>query len=206
MKMLDYCRFGWADLGVGRKVPVLIALLAVSVVGCTLLPQSVSKGLLAEPGISAPGALSAQASPVGDIGRGQDLFMGNVHFQNGGPPCMGCHNVDSNGILGGGALGPDLTNVSARYSQSDLAAILGNPKPTMKPIFSEHPLTAGEQADLLAFLQASAGQPETNREMWVMAISLAGLLAAAGLAGVIYRGRLRGVRKPLVKQARSSKS
>jgi hypothetical protein len=131
--------------------------------------------------------------------------MGNLRFQNGGPPCMGCHNIGENGLLGGGAMGPDLTNVSTRRSQSELAAILSNSEaakaPIMQPIYAEHSLTAEEQADLLTFIDASAGQPETNREGLVIGISLAGFVAAVVLLGFVYRGRLRGVRRPLVKKA-----
>ena len=131
--------------------------------------------------------------------------MGNVHFQNDGPPCMGCHNVASNGLLGGGAMGPDLTNVSTQRSQEEIASILSNSGPTispvMQPIFAEHPLTASEQADLIAFLNSSVGQPESNREIIVIGISLAGFAAAVVLLGIVYRGRLRGVRKPLLKKA-----
>jgi hypothetical protein len=76
----------------------------------------------------------------------------------------------------------------------------------MTPIFSEHPLTAEEQADLIAFMNASVGQPETNREWIVIAISLAGFLAVIVLIQVLYRRRLRGVRKPLLKKSLSSKS
>ncbi len=200
MTKLGYSTFGLAGLGIGRKRLALIVFLAVFLTGCTALSQSASNDHFPQGGKDG-----VQASPVSDVGRGRDLFMGNLHLQNGGPPCMGCHNVDSNGILGGGALGPDLTNVSARRSTSDLMAILASPGPIMKPVFSEHPLTAEEQADLLAFLQASAGQPETNREIWVIAISLAGLLAAVGLTQVVYRHRLRGVRKPFVERVRSRK-
>ena len=132
--------------------------------------------------------------------------MGYTHLENGGPPCMGCHNIGSNGVLGGGAMGPDLTGVSTRRSPSELGETLTNPGPVMAPIFSEHPLTAEEQADLIAFMEVSAGQPETNREWLVIAISLAGFLAAVGLIQFLYRKRLRGVRKPLVKKARSQKS
>jgi mono/diheme cytochrome c family protein len=151
------------------------------------------------------GTVALQANPlpassVGDAGRGRKLFMGNLHFQNGGPPCMGCHNVGSNGILGGGALGPDLTNVAARRSQSELAEILASPVSVAKPIYSEHPLTAEEQADLLAFLNASVGQPETNREWLVIGISLIGFLAAVGLIELVYHRRLRGVRKPMLRK------
>ncbi len=170
----------------GRIVLLFVAFLAIPLFGWTALPKSAS---------------------IGNVEEGQKLFMGNLHFQNGGPPCMGCHNIDENGLLGGGALGPDLTNVSTRRSQSELAAILSNPDasktPIMQPIYAEHPLTAKEQADLLAFIDASAGQPETNREGVVIGISLAGFVAAVGLLGFVYRGRLRGVRKPLVKKAQA---
>lgn len=131
--------------------------------------------------------------------------MGNAHFQNDGPPCMGCHNVGSNGLLGGGAMGPDLTNVSIRLSQEEIASILSNSgqtiSPVMQPIFTEHPLSEIEQADLIAFLNASVGQPESNREIIVIGISVAGFAAAVLLLGFVYRGRLRGIRKPLLKKA-----
>lgn len=155
---------------------------------------------------AGPQAFADTSLPLGDADRGKELFMGDLHFQNDGPPCMGCHNVGSNGILGGGVLGPDLTNVSRRRSEADLAALLANPGQTMQPIFSEHPLTPQEQADLLAFLEASAGQPEINREWTVIGISLAGFIAAAALAQIVYRRRLHGVRKPLVSKARSVNS
>ncbi len=158
-------------------------------------------------GIRSLQFVSAQSSLAGNAETGQRLFMGNLHFKNGGPPCMGCHNIGSNGLLGGGALGPDLTNVATRRSQSELTAILSNSAaaqtPVMQPIFAEHPLTAEEQANLLAFIDSSVGQPEANRELLVIGISLAGFVAAVMLLGFVYRGRLRGVRKPLLKKMQS---
>ena len=147
------------------------------------------------------------AVTASNVDQGRNLFMGNAHFQNDGPPCMGCHSVGQNGLLGGGALGPNLTNVSARRSQAEILSILSNTEPVispvMRPIYTDTPLTAQEQADLLAFLEASAGQPESDQELMVTGISLAGFVAAAVLIGVVYRGRLRGVRKSLIKKARS---
>ncbi len=135
--------------------------------------------------------------------------MGSLHFEKGGPPCMGCHNVGSNGLLGGGALGPDLTNISTERSQSELQSILSNAEtadiPVMRPIFDEHPLTVEEQADLLAFINASVGQPEVDREWWVIGISLAGFVGAIVLIELIFHRRLRGVRKPMLRQANAKK-
>lgn len=145
---------------------------------------------------------SAQAIAAGNIENGRGLFMGKVHFQNDGPPCMGCHSVGQNGLLGGGAMGPDLTNVSTRRSQDEIVSILANSgstiSPVMQPIFLDYPLSESEQADLIAFLDASTGQPETDMEVWVLGISLVGFVVVVALFGYIYRGRLRGVRKALV--------
>jgi mono/diheme cytochrome c family protein len=143
----------------------------------------------------------ASSLPAGDTASGEALFMGNHHFKNGGPPCMSCHNVDSKGLLGGGALGPDLTSVSTRYSEAGLAAAMASiPWPTMQPIYGEHPLIPEEQADLITFLETTAGQAETNREWLILGLSLVGLLGAIVLVGFIYRKRLKGVRKPLVER------
>ncbi len=184
----------------GRFAVFLVTLLGIPLLGWNVLPQAVSR-IAVGSSRAVMQSISVQKSPASSVERGQALFMGRVHFENGGPPCMGCHNIGSNGILGGGALGPDLTNVAARRSQSQLAEILANPVSVAKPIYAEHPLTAAEQADLLAFLNASVGQPETNREWLVISISLVGFLAAIVLIQLVYRQRLRGVRKPMVRQA-----
>jgi len=154
---------------------------------------------------SNPALPFSQVSP-GDPERGRELFMGTRHFVNDGPPCMGCHNVDSEGLLGGGALGPDLTNVVTRLGEDGLQALLANIVfPTMRPIFKQHALTAQEQADLVAFLVTQAGKPETNREGLVIGLSVVGTIAAVVLIGYAFRRRLRGVRSPLVQTARAKK-
>lgn len=178
-----------------RQIKLLpILLFAFFLFGCS----SASENTPAQPA-------SAQEIAAGNIENGRKLFMGYAHFQNDGPPCMGCHSVGNNGLLGGGAMGPNLTNVSIRLSQDEIASILTNSgstlSPVMQPIFTDHPLTASEQADLMAFLNASVGQPESNKEIWVFGISLAGFVAAVGALGFIYRGRLRSVRRALVNQA-----
>lgn len=149
--------------------------------------------------------VSATAIAAGNIENGRNLFMGYTHFQYDGPPCMGCHSVGNNGLLGGGAMGPDLTDVSTRLSQDEIVSILTNSgltlSPVMQPIFTAHPLTETEQADMIAFLNASVGQPESNKEIWVFGISLAGFVAAVGALGFIYRGRLRSIRRALVNKA-----
>ena len=153
--------------------------------------------------LEAPGGAAAPAPtaglPAGDPARGEALFMRDVPLQNDGPPCMGCHSIDDAGILGGGVMGPNLTPAFAKYGDAGLASALANiPFPTMKPIYADHPLTAEEQADLHAYIQAAASQPQTNRELLIVALSLAGFVAAMIAIGIVWRRRLRGVRRPLV--------
>lgn len=162
--------------------------------------------------LEAPGGAAAQATAAGlaagDQDRGKALFMGDTHFQSDGPPCMGCHSIDNAGVLGGGVMGPNLTPAFAKYGDAGLASALANiPFPAMKPIYADHPLTPQEQADLRAYLQATAGQPEANRELLVLALSLAGFVAAMIGIGIVWRRRLRGAPRgrPLVDQARTGR-
>lgn len=180
---------------IGRRGYVPILFLAFLLFGCATAPAA----------HEAKGA--DQPAAAGDVEKGRALFMGYQHFQNGGPACMGCHSVGSNGLLGGGALGPDLTDVSTRRTTAELAATLGSTaktlSPVMLPIYSEEPLTAAEQADLTTFFSASAGQPESNYELLLLTISTAGFFGVVIAIQLIYRKRLRGVRKPLVDKANS---
>lgn len=149
--------------------------------------------------------VSVQAIANGDIENGRNLFMGYAHFENEGPPCMGCHSIGENGILGGGALGPDLTNIATEKNDIQIAWLLANygwtKSPVMEPIYNQHPLTESEQADLIAFMKSSVGEPETDKELLVLGISLLGTIGVAIVLGFVYRNRLRSVRAAMVKEA-----
>jgi mono/diheme cytochrome c family protein len=163
--------------------------------------------------LGAPGGATAPAPltplpPAGDPARGKALFTGDVDFGSHGPPCLGCHSIDRVGVLGGGVMGPDLTQAFASYGAEGLAAALANiPFPTMEPIYTRHPLTPEEQADLWAFLQAESGQQQANAgllEGVILALSLGGFAVAMAMAGLLWRRRLRGVRRPLVERTAHS--
>ena len=175
-------------------VSAFILFLVFLLVGCA--PASQQETL--EPA-SVSGVVSADAE------NGRKLFMGYAHFENEGPPCMGCHNIGENGLLGGGALGPDLTNVSKERSYAEMASILSNfgftSSPVMEPIYNKHPLTNKEQADLIAFMQASVGEPEPDKEFLVLGISILATIGTAIVLGFIYRNRLRRIRAAMVKEA-----
>jgi len=173
---------------------LVIASFTILLFGCGAAPKEIST--------QPP---SAEMIANGDMENGRKLFMGYVHLEHEGPPCMGCHSVGDNGFLGGGALGPNLTNISAERSDEEIIGVLSNTgtviSPVMKPIYETDPLTAQEQADLLAFMKASVGEPETDRELLVFGISIIGTICAAIVFGFIYRNRLRSVRRALVNKA-----
>lgn len=84
-------------------------------------------------------AAAAVTLPAGDPQWGEALFTGAAPLQNGGPQCMSCHTTTA-GALGGGTLGPDLTQVYQRYGDVGLSSSLLNlPFPTMQGIFDNPP-------------------------------------------------------------------
>ena len=173
---------------------LFIVFLVFFLVGCGSAPE-----------VKTAQPVSAEMIANANVENGRKLFMGYAHFEHEGPPCMGCHSVGENGLLGGGALGPNLTNISAERSDEEIIGVLSNTgsviSPVMRPIYETDPLTAQEQADLLAFMKASVGEPETDRELLVFGISIIGTIGVAIVFGFIYRNRLRSVRRALVNKA-----
>jgi cytochrome c2 len=142
--------------------------------------------------------------PAGDSANGREYFVGGLRFKNGGPPCMSCHSISGIGALGGGTLGPDLTSAYQKYGgDAGLASFLTNvPTPTMQAVWSREPLLPQEIADITAFIKEGA-----VAERPLSAIVKLALIAAIVLvlliiiASIYWRGRLLGVRKPLVQRA-----
>jgi len=197
------------DAMLAKKDPVAISLLhqfhdvpmpnpGLSTSDITAILAYLETAVLAgttEPATSAP---AVQGNP--EIGK--DLFTGVARFQNGGPPCMACHSSGGIGALGGGQLGPDLTTLVSRFGGAAAvdAFVAGTPTPTMKAVWSQHPLTTEERASVVSFL-AQAGVSERPAQ----AIGQLGGLAALGavlllaVAGLRWRKRLRfGVRRPMM--------
>lgn len=139
----------------------------------------------------------------GDPALGRRLFTGEQRLVAGGAACIGCHSAA--GILGGGgAMGPDLTKTFSDYGAEGLDAALADlPFPTMKPLYAGRPLKPEERAHIAEFLRmAGSAAPE---DRW----GTPSLAAAAGFAAVLIllaglgRGRLKGVRRPLVETRKS---
>lgn len=155
-----------------------------------------------EPGGPAPTAAAPQQALAGDPAAGHALFTGNQPFENGGPSCMACHSVSGIGALGGGALGPDLTGVVKRYGgAAGLSAFLnGLPTPTMQAVWARQPLTAQEQADLVAFLQRVSIQERPPQVLaQLLGLSLGGVALLVGVGAANWRKRLTGVRRRMIR-------
>ncbi len=148
----------------------------------------------------APSEQTPQVLEEGDEGRGKNLFTGVTRLTNGGPSCRACHSSGGIGGLGGGKLGPDLTDAFAKYQEGLIAWPSENsPSKTMRPIFSDKPLTSEEKADLLAFFRTTDVSKRATEVIWqLVGLAAAGVFVFAGLAGLVWRRRLTKVRGPMV--------
>jgi len=164
--------------------------------------ETTASGAAAQPSEHASEAASAPAVK-GNPEIGKDLFTGVVRFQNGGPPCMACHSTGGIGALGGGQLGPDLTTVATRFGGASGvdAFVAGLPTPTMKAVWSQHPLTTEERANVVDFLLGQAGLSQRPAQaIWQLAaLTVLGVVILLAIAGFVWRNRLKfGVRRPMM--------
>ena len=139
-----------------------------------------------------------------DVLFGRNLFTGRVALTNGGPSCISCHTTGGLGGLGGGRLGPDLTRIYEVYeTRKKLATWLSAPATeTMLPTFKDHPLDESELLPLVAFFEHEMKNEQVDPAPTSLLFVLLGVGGAVGailLLNWIWRGRFRGVRRPLVK-------
>ena len=116
----------------------------------SLLEESQFKGL----------QISNKPFTDADRARGRATFLGQIRLDGGGAACVSCHSMHDTSALGGGNLGPDLTNVFERLEgRNTLSAWLMMPATeTMLPIFKDRALTSDEIHALVAYFAASAGE------------------------------------------------
>jgi mono/diheme cytochrome c family protein len=153
-----------------------------------------------QPVSPAKGQITATAA--GDSLRGEKLFVGDVPFQNGGPPCMSCHNVSGIPFPGGGVLGPDLAAAYSKFGAATMNSVLASlPFPTMTPIFNQRPLTQPEQSDLEAFFENASTRPRTNMTLKIVLSVFGGFIVLMVLIWWTWHRRLLAVRKSLIQQA-----
>ena len=128
-----------------------------------------------ESSISAPEPTPTVSNGVGDAAAGQSYFMGQTPLANGGTACNACHSIRGSGLLDGGTLGPDLTQVLARYGEPGLIAAISTINfPTMIGIFATKPLTSQEVADLVAYFSETNAQPAPVKTKTGLYLGIAG--------------------------------
>jgi cytochrome c2 len=157
-------------------------------------------------GAASAGAAAAPAIkfPAGDAAIGREIFIGGVKLTHGGPMCMSCHSISGIGALGGGTLGPDLTNAYSKYGgDQGLESFLSSvPTPTMNAVWSKNPLTPAEIADLTAFIKEGAVAQRPPGAIGQLALlAIIGVIILVIIIGWYWRKRLLGVRIPLVQRA-----
>ena len=165
-----------------------------------------ASGAPAQPA-GAPAAPPVRAATPADVTIGGDLYFGRRALAARGPSCVSCHQLASARALAGGTLGPDLSAVDRRLGgMQRVTAWLGKPPmPVMRALFRDRPLDPNETFALAALLaDAGARQPgaaPARTRTFVAAGALGAVLGLLAMA-VVWSGRLRSVRRPMVHGAR----
>jgi len=103
-------------------------------------------------GQASPPPTTPAPAQAGDPQNGKAYFLGEKRFAGGGPPCVACHNARGVGVLGGGALGPDLSQAGQKFGNS-LPGLIERPGfRVMRSVYKGKPLTPEEARDVAAFL------------------------------------------------------
>jgi hypothetical protein len=170
-----------------RSRVLVIASLVLLVTSSWTRPAAQSQAANAAPQPAEPGAR---------------LFLGQVRFANGGPPCAACHQLSSLAFPNGGIVGPDLSLASETLGEEGTTLALQTLFfPTMMPLYDKRPLTPDEQQAMKALLmQTRAPAPPGQGTLELAGIAGLGFLVLAAAAWLASRRRLRGVRAPLVRR------
>ncbi len=149
--------------------------------------------------------MKISTAPFTDVDRakGRDIFLGPHRLKAGGTSCVSCHSMYDTPSLGGGRLGPDLTNIYERLKgRKTLSAWLQAPgTETMQPIFKNHPLAEDEIHALVAYFESTTAERPADSSGGRVAFLLSGLIAA--VVGIffldnIWKHRFHSVRRALV--------
>ena len=149
--------------------------------------------------------VQVSTDPFTDADRalGREIFMGPHRLENGGAACISCHSTFDVPSLGGGQLGPDLTNIFERQEgRASLSAWLGAPGTnTMKPIFKDHPLTFEEIHALVAYFESTTSERPADTAAGRVTFLLTGLVGAVlgiFILDAVWKQRFQSVRRSLV--------
>jgi mono/diheme cytochrome c family protein len=139
-----------------------------------------------------------------DVALGRRFFLGQRPLAKGGPPCVSCHTVRTIGGLGGGHLGPDLTDEIGKLGgrRGATAWLTSPPTTTMQAVFRNHPLEEEEILPLLAAIDDASRQEQRKSDAATIRFSgfgLGGMLIGLALFQVAWRRRFRSVRRSVIR-------
>ncbi len=156
----------------------------------------IEKGGPAEQPIEAK---PATASTKEDVERGHDLFLGIQRFSAGGAACISCHSAGAFGPLGGGTLGPSLSQAYSKYEDRGMSKALANTGfPIMKEIYADKQLTPEEAFAVKAFLYQvdKKGEIAGDYQKKFLFLGIGGGVIAMGLIDFTWRKRRKKSAKP----------
>jgi mono/diheme cytochrome c family protein len=131
---------------------------------------------------------------VSDLSAGQSLFTGEIRFENRGPACISCHNLDIDASITGGTLAKDLTNAHSRLGDAGISAMLSAPPfPAMRSAYESNSLTDQEIANINAFLKEVDGakyeSSSTNYNTLMAITGFLGLIAILIIISLLWSNR-----------------
>jgi mono/diheme cytochrome c family protein len=154
------------------------------------------------PAAAAPAAAEAVFTPA-DIALGKEIVLGSRPLANGGSPCISCHTFRGLPWLGGGSLGPDLTQEYTRLGgrKGVTGWLTAPPTPTMQSVYKARPLNPDEIRSLAAYLESVSNTKEesaSNGGQIFFLLGLGGCLIALVVMNIFWSKRFSAVRRPLV--------
>lgn len=133
-----------------------------------------------------------------ELKTGHELFAGIKPLAKGGPACISCHSAGKAGYLGGGTLGPDLTNVYTSYSDKGLSKVMTRISfPTMIHLYKNKELTEEEVYQIKSFLWSVDREEKIDHgySKKFFFLGFIGFLLMLGVFDLLWKGRRNSKKK-----------
>ncbi len=145
---------------------------------------------------------SATEAKAEDIAKGKMLFEGKLRFEKKGPACLSCHSAGDAGILGGGALGPDLARSYTSFEDKGLTKVLSKISfPSMVIPFKNKELTTDEVFYVKSYLysvdKAAIDSEFSENQKKFAILGVIGTVIALLLIDLAWKNRRKKTRRPL---------
>jgi mono/diheme cytochrome c family protein len=142
-----------------------------------------------------------------ELELGRKLFRGEQALESGGAACLACHDVAALEGLGGGRLGPNLSNIYSRLGgrQGLEPWLSAPPTPTMSSLYRTRPLSEQEIQALAAYFEdraADEGAADSAGSGSFLLLGVGGSVLLLSVFHLVWRERFRGVRRRLVENYR----